>query len=89
MPNTYDPYDVWSSVRAAAMPDVYNAAESAAVSYFTEACAYTDTVVAGVSTRDSIDEYIDKKIREAIKKYSESFGEFLSDQQLDDILNGG
>lgn len=88
MPNTFDPYDPWSIFRAAAMPDVYNAAESAAISYLNDARAYTDTAVADVATRDSIDEYIDRKIREAIKKYTESFGEFLSDQQLDDILNG-
>lgn len=84
----FDPCVAWSDIRSTAMPDVYNAAESAAISYFTQACAYTDTAIATVATRDSIDEYIDRKIREAIKKYSESFGEFLSDQQLDDILNG-
>ena len=85
----FDPCVAWSDIRATAMPDVYNAAESAALSYFSEACAYTDTAVASVVTHDRIDEYIDRKIREAIKKYAESFGEFLSDQQLDDILNGG
>lgn len=84
----FDPCVARSDIRATAMPDVYNAAESTAINYFSEACAYTDTAVADVATRDSIDEYIDRKIREAIKKYSESFGEFLSDQQLDDILNG-
>lgn len=88
MLNAFDPYDAWSSIRAAAMPDVYNAAESTAISHLYEARAYTDAAVAKAATYDSIDEYIDRKIREAIKKYSESFGEFLSDQQLDDILNG-
>ena len=87
-----NPREMWGDIRTYAMPEVTavarNMAEQTSVRCDVASRSYVDEQIHAVFNSNEIKRYIDERILQALTKYIDGFGDFFSEQELEDILRG-